>query len=205
MACPFCNPVPDEVVLATDAVVVLVDVRPLVAGHLLVAPRQHIPTMLELDPSTADQVDVVLTTLLSALESGAGAASSYEHGGPVLCRPHLATTAEPHAHCHVLPFDLDLLHERRVEPQTHSAETEYLSQRLGSAGATETVSISRASATKHLVRTLAAAELDKYGEPWLPLAAAAPAHALARDRTLQIVRAGLARVEPRTRQEGSRA
>jgi histidine triad (HIT) family protein len=54
--CVFCSiaagRIPADIVLENDAVVVFRDVHPQAPTHLLVIPRQHIPTLNEATPET---------------------------------------------------------------------------------------------------------------------------------------------------------
>lgn len=47
MECPFCSPLPDQVLIARQLVYVKCDSYPLSPGHALVIPKRHVETIFE--------------------------------------------------------------------------------------------------------------------------------------------------------------
>lgn len=189
--CPFCSPVADEVVFRTPETIALVDARPMMAGHVLIAPIAHLPTMREAPNEIQEEVAATATTLMRVLEATVGIAGCYEHGGRVLCRPHLRRVEAPHAHLHLLPIREDLIAGFSDAALDAPRDGDYLSQRLGSTDITTTVPIPAPRLVPHVVRTLAAQALNDVDEPWLPLGAEPYAHAAARRETRDLIRHGL--------------
>jgi diadenosine tetraphosphate (Ap4A) HIT family hydrolase len=57
MACPFCEPEAQRVVVASPLVLVVKDAYPVSAGHLLVVPRRHVAGW---DDASADEQQALL-------------------------------------------------------------------------------------------------------------------------------------------------
>ena len=47
IGCPFCNPSPEDIVLANDLCYARYDRYPVSPGHLLLIPFRHIPTLFD--------------------------------------------------------------------------------------------------------------------------------------------------------------
>lgn len=169
--CPFCKPHAHEIVEESEHVIVLVDVRPICVGHVLVIPRRHVPAAKDLDPVVSAELDQAVNRLLDRHARIWGSATAYEHGGTVLCRPHLGRTDPAHAHIHVLPSDVDAIEALPAQfvgkPGTQSG---YLWQRLGSRGPADQIPIVGGT-PRHLVRTLVQPEFADSGIQWNPLSA----------------------------------
>lgn len=101
MTCLFCRIVageePADVVLHTGEVVAFLDARPVFKGHVLVVPREHIPTLTDLPD---DQV----TPLFSAARSVAAAAQeALGAQGTFVAMNNVVSQSVPHLHVHVVP------------------------------------------------------------------------------------------------------
>ena len=86
-----------EVVLEADASIAFLDHRPLFPGHVLLVPRAHVPTLLELP---ADQVGPLFANarrIAAALERGLGAQGSF------VAVNNRVSQSVPHLHVHVVP------------------------------------------------------------------------------------------------------
>lgn len=101
MACVFCRVVagkePAHVVLETPDVVGFLDTRPVFKGHVLVVPRDHIPTLTEVP-------DELLAPLLAAARAVAAAVRE-ELGaqGSFVAMNNVVSQSVPHLHVHVVP------------------------------------------------------------------------------------------------------
>src|SRR4051812_41522835 len=107
LACPFCAPASGEILHEMAAALVLADTRPLCPGHVLVIPRQHVPSAM--DAPAAASLFSLARAVADALASAMGEAGVYEHGGHPLCRHGSCRRGPLHAHLHVLPFREDII------------------------------------------------------------------------------------------------
>ncbi|MBI4716352.1 MAG: HIT domain-containing protein, partial [Planctomycetes bacterium] len=75
--CVFCRivavEIPAAVVLENESLLAFLDVGPLAEGHLLVVPREHFATLVEMPPTTCAHVLSVLPMLGRALLRVTGA------------------------------------------------------------------------------------------------------------------------------------
>jgi histidine triad (HIT) family protein len=103
MDCVFCAIVagtaPASVVHSDERVLAFMDIRPVVAGHLLVVPRRHAVGLADLDPDDGARVFEVARTLAAAVRTSMPAA-----GVNLFLADGAAAGQEVfHAHLHVLP------------------------------------------------------------------------------------------------------
>jgi histidine triad (HIT) family protein len=88
---------PAEVVLADDVVVAFLDHRPVFPGHVLVAPRRHVATLLDLGPHEVGplfgRVQLVTAAVQDAMEA---------HGSFVALN-NVVSQSVAHLHVHVVP------------------------------------------------------------------------------------------------------
>jgi histidine triad (HIT) family protein len=101
VSCVFCaiieGSVHAEVVLDEPDVVGFLDARPVFKGHVLVAPRAHVPTLLEV---SADLMPV----LMGATQRVAGAVvSGLGSQGSFVAVNNVVSQSVPHLHVHVVP------------------------------------------------------------------------------------------------------
>lgn len=101
MACVFCSIVrgeePAEVVLETDDVVAFLDTRPVFKGHVLVVPRDHIPTLTELPDELVPALFAAARTVAGAVREALGAQGSF------VAMNNTVSQSVPHLHVHVVP------------------------------------------------------------------------------------------------------
>lgn len=99
--CPFCAIVaglaPAHLVLADDAVVAFLDVRPLFPGHVLVVPRDHHETLGDLPPALVDPLFATTRRLAVAVEQGLRAEGSF------VALNNRVSQSVAHLHVHVVP------------------------------------------------------------------------------------------------------
>lgn len=101
--CIFCKivggEIPSSVVLETDALIAFLDVGPLADGHLLVIPKQHYTTLLDMPSEDCAQLAGALPQLGAALMAVTGAEgfNVLQNNGPV------AGQAVDHVHFHLIP------------------------------------------------------------------------------------------------------
>jgi histidine triad (HIT) family protein len=100
--CPFCaithGEVPSEgVVYADGLVVAFLDKRPLFPGHVLVAPRRHIPTLADLPDGELAPLFRVVRMLTLAVRLALDADGSF-----VAVNDRVSQSV-PHLHVHVVP------------------------------------------------------------------------------------------------------
>ncbi|MBT8212155.1 MAG: HIT family protein [Acidimicrobiia bacterium] len=102
--CVFCDIIaeraPATIVAQDDRVLVVMDIRPVTAGHMLVIPREHVRDLAEIDPDTAARMFHTAQRLTRSL-SGCG----LPHEGTNLfyADGEAAFQEVFHAHLHVIP------------------------------------------------------------------------------------------------------
>jgi histidine triad (HIT) family protein len=100
-SCPFCQiaagAAPAERVLVEDALLAFLDRSPLQKGHLLVVPRAHVPTLLELPAPQLGPFFAAVQRLARAVETGLGAEGSFVAANTKVSQ------SVPHLHVHVVP------------------------------------------------------------------------------------------------------
>lgn len=100
-ACAFCeiaNGTADaHVVHQDDLVVAFLDRAPLIKGHVLVAPRDHVETLDDLSPDLVGPLFVVVQRASRALQRTLGADGSYT------ALNTRVSQSVPHLHVHVVP------------------------------------------------------------------------------------------------------
>jgi histidine triad (HIT) family protein len=97
--CLFCaiaaGDKPAFIVHSSDTVLAFLDVRPVFKGHVLVIPREHVPTLHELDPVGPYFEHVQAAA--KAVEDGVGAAGTF------VALNNKISQSVPHLHTHVVP------------------------------------------------------------------------------------------------------
>jgi histidine triad (HIT) family protein len=99
--CAFCKIIageaPAHVVLADDACVAFLDVRPLFPGHTLLVPRAHHETLGDLPGDLLEPLFARAQRLARAMEDVLGAAGSF------VAVNNRVSQSVPHLHVHVVP------------------------------------------------------------------------------------------------------
>jgi histidine triad (HIT) family protein len=99
--CLFCSiasgSVPAFVVFDSPDVVAFLDIRPVFKGHVLVAPRRHIETLVDLPASLVSPLFLAVQRVAAAVEAGLGA------GGTFVAINNRVSQSVPHLHVHVVP------------------------------------------------------------------------------------------------------
>ena len=99
-SCVFCQIVggaPAHRVYSDESVVAFLDVRPVFPGHTLVVPRDHVPTLTDLDDDLLGGFAAGLRRLAGAVENGMAA------GGTFVGINNRVSQSVPHLHGHVIP------------------------------------------------------------------------------------------------------
>jgi histidine triad (HIT) family protein len=96
MTCAFCGPL-DGVVFEDAEFIVFLDHRPLFPGHVLVAPKRHYETLLEVPAELIGPLFEHVRRLARAMETGLGAEGSF-----VAVNTRVSQSV-PHLHVHVVP------------------------------------------------------------------------------------------------------
>jgi histidine triad (HIT) family protein len=86
-----------SVVLRDDQVCAFLDARPVFKGHVLVAPRAHVPTLLELPDAEIAPLFGAVRRVAAALERALGA------DGTFVGINNKVSQSVPHLHVHVVP------------------------------------------------------------------------------------------------------
>jgi histidine triad (HIT) family protein len=101
VSCVFCDIAtgssPAQVVLDEPDVVGFLDVRPVFKGHVLLAPRAHVATLLDV---SADLMPVLMGAaqrVAGAVVEGLGAQGSF------VAMNNVVSQSVPHLHVHVVP------------------------------------------------------------------------------------------------------
>jgi histidine triad (HIT) family protein len=101
MTCVFCaiasGEVPAHVVLDEPDVVGFLDARPLFKGHVLLVPRTHVGTLVDIDPDALTVVMKAAQRVAAALVSALGAQGSF------VAMNNVVSQSVPHLHVHVVP------------------------------------------------------------------------------------------------------
>ncbi|MFD7509032.1 HIT family protein [Streptomyces sp. NPDC059853] len=101
MECVFCRIVrgeaPADRVYEDGSVVAFLDARPLFEGHVLVVPREHLPTLTDLPPELLGPYYAVVRRLAAAVESAMDARGSF------VAANNRVSQSVPHFHTHVVP------------------------------------------------------------------------------------------------------
>jgi histidine triad (HIT) family protein len=99
--CAFCQVVAGtstaETVLQTERIVAFLDARPVIKGHVLVMPRDHVATLVDLP-------DDLVVPLFTAARSVAGAmTTALGAQGSFVAMNNIVSQSVPHLHVHVVP------------------------------------------------------------------------------------------------------
>jgi histidine triad (HIT) family protein len=99
--CVFCSIVAGEHeaerVLDEEAFVGFLDQRPVFKGHVLLVPREHVVTLLDLPAELRDGFLGATQRLASAVVDGLGAQGSF------VAMNNVVSQSVPHLHLHVVP------------------------------------------------------------------------------------------------------
>jgi histidine triad (HIT) family protein len=101
MDCLFCRIAagaePAYVVWDTPDVVAFLDTRPLFPGHVLVVPRSHVATLLELSDELVEPYFTDVRTIT------AGVVKAMDAEGSFVAMNNVVSQSVPHLHVHVVP------------------------------------------------------------------------------------------------------
>ena len=99
--CLFCDiaagRVPAQRVLEDDDFVAFLDVRPVLKGHTLLVPREHVVTLPDLPGRLRDGFLASAQRLATAMVDGLGAQGSF------VAMNNTVSQSVAHLHCHVVP------------------------------------------------------------------------------------------------------
>jgi len=100
-ACVFCaivsGSVPASVVAETPETLAFLDARPVFKGHVLVVPRLHVPTLVDLPEPAVGPFFTFVQRIAAAVETGLQA------GGTFVATNNKVSQSVPHLHVHVVP------------------------------------------------------------------------------------------------------
>lgn len=136
--CVFCAIVDDmaprSVVYEDDAVIAILDIRPVTPGHTLVMPKAHLPRLADLDDETGARMFAVAQRIAGALY----ATGWHVEGINLFYADGRAALQEVfHAHLHVIPrsegdsFVIDADWSKRPERTELDTQAAQLSALLG--------------------------------------------------------------------------
>ena len=99
--CVFCRIIagelPAHVVLEDEGFVAFLDARPLFPGHVLLVPREHVVTLLDLPARLRGPFLEAAQRLARAVVDGLGAQGSF------VAMNNVVSQSVPHLHLHVVP------------------------------------------------------------------------------------------------------
>lgn len=99
--CTFCRisngELPAALVLEEDSVLAFLDVRPLFPGHVLVVPRAHHPTMLDLPAAEVGPFFATVQRVAAAVTDAMAAQGTF------VAANNVVSQSVPHLHLHVVP------------------------------------------------------------------------------------------------------
>lgn len=134
MACIFCEivrgKIPAVKVLEDEHSVAFLDNRPLFPGHILLIPKEHFETLMDLPPAGTGPLFANAQRLAKAVEDALGAAGSF------VAINNRISQSVPHLHVHVVPRR----HKDGLKgffwprtPYGHEAEMEEVAEKLRAA------------------------------------------------------------------------
>jgi histidine triad (HIT) family protein len=85
------------VVWSDDRFVAFLDIRPVFKGHVLLVPREHVDTLVDLPGDLRDPFFAAAQRLAAAMVDGLGAQGSF------VAINNTVSQSVPHLHCHVVP------------------------------------------------------------------------------------------------------
>lgn len=101
MSCVFCSiadgSVPAHLVLDEPEVVAFLDARPVFKGHVLVAPRAHVHTLLDVSAELMPVLMGAAQRTAAAVVAGLGSQGSF------VAMNNVVSQSVPHLHVHVVP------------------------------------------------------------------------------------------------------
>src|SRR5690606_24249954 len=101
MDCTFCaivaGDVPADVVIDEADFVAFLDRRPVFKGHVLLVPRTHVPTLLDLPDTLHAGLTETAGRLAAAAVAGLGAQGTF------VAMNNVVSQSVPHLHVHVVP------------------------------------------------------------------------------------------------------
>ena len=101
MACLFCDIVagdsPAHVVLDAEHVVGFLDARPVFKGHVLLVPRAHVDTLLDLPQGMVEPLFSTTQRVATAATEAFGAQGTF------VAVNNVVSQSVPHLHVHVVP------------------------------------------------------------------------------------------------------
>ncbi|HZC27440.1 MAG TPA: HIT family protein [Actinopolymorphaceae bacterium] len=98
--CAFCAIVDGAQayrVLDEPQLVAFLDVRPVFKGHVLLVPRAHVDTLIDLPDALRDPFFAAVQRLARAMEKGLGSQGSF------VAINNRVSQSVPHLHAHVIP------------------------------------------------------------------------------------------------------
>jgi histidine triad (HIT) family protein len=99
--CTFCRiirgEIPAHVVHADEGHLAFLDHRPLFPGHVLVVPRLHVETLVDLPEADVGPLFLVVQRISRAVERGMGAEGIFN------AINNKISQSVPHLHAHVIP------------------------------------------------------------------------------------------------------
>ena len=99
--CVFCGivagTVPAFTVTSEPAGVAFLDTRPVFPGHVLVVPRPHVVTLVDLPAASLAGYFGLVQRVTAAVQTGLGAAGSF------VAINNIVSQSVPHLHTHVVP------------------------------------------------------------------------------------------------------
>lgn len=102
-SCIFCRiaggEIPASIVHSTESVVAFLDINPLSEGHLLIVPREHVGSLLDMTSALASKVSQELPSLARAVMKATGA----EGVNLLMNSGKAAGQVVMHAHIHLIP------------------------------------------------------------------------------------------------------
>ncbi|MFW5734760.1 MAG: HIT family protein, partial [Oceanidesulfovibrio sp.] len=101
--CIFCKivagEIPSQKVLETDQIFAFLDIAPVNPGHVLVIPKAHYATLLDMDSALAEPIHEAVQRLAAAAMQATGA----QGFNLQVNTHHAAGQLVPHVHYHIIP------------------------------------------------------------------------------------------------------
>lgn len=170
--CVFCEPEQTLRIAESDNFMVLLDVAPLAAGHLVLHSKEHFSCGGEIPAEYFDEMEDLRTRVVDRMSAVFGEIFAYEHGRAGHC---LSDGPEHrlchHFHLHLVPGTVDLIPRLVAQfqsmPVTSIRDLPRIYENYGdylyveSSGGRGYVGIVRGDIERHLLRTWAAEALGR--------------------------------------------
>src|ERR1043166_3757223 len=120
--CPFCIEsvtgllaeeyrqafdISSRIVYEDSDFLVLPSISPLAIGHVMIVPKQHVTSLVQMEKSTFDNLSALKSRIVHTMEDSSSNVLWWEHG---IALGASGGCGVSHAHIHFLPLPMNILH-----------------------------------------------------------------------------------------------